>query len=356
MTDKILSFFSGAGFLDLGFEKAGFEILYANEIHKPFIDGYIHARNKMKLPLPKYGIFQGPIQECFNEEEFDKITKIINRESSRSDRIGFIGGPPCPDFSIGGKNRGKEGVNGVLSSIYIDLICKLKPDFFVFENVKGLTKTIKHKLFFEEIKQKLIINGYILNEKLVNAIEFGVPQDRNRIILFGINKKLLTKKGPPTFDWELEQKFNQQEVFNYKWPNNGESILKKYKTLTVQYWFNKNKVEQHPNFKHVFQPKAALSKFQTIVEGDNSKKSFKRLHRFKYSPTAAYGNNEVHIHPTEARRITVSEALAIQSLPKEFEFPSNMTLTNMFKTIGNGVPFLLSLGLARSIKKYLMEI
>jgi len=69
----------------------------------------------------------------------------------------------------------------------------------------------------------------------------------------------------------------------------------------------------------------------TVAEGDDSKKSYKRLHRWRYSPTAAYGNNEVHIHPYLPRRISVAEALAIQSLPKEFELPTNMTLSNMFK-------------------------
>jgi DNA (cytosine-5)-methyltransferase 1 len=63
-----------------------------------------------------------------------------------------------------------------------------------------------------------------------------------------------------------------------------------------------------------------------------------------------YGNNEVHLHPYKARRLTVAEALAIQSMPKEYEFPDNMSLTNMFKAIGNGVPYLTAKSLARNIK------
>ena len=98
-----------------------------------------------------------------------------------------------------------------------------------------------------------------------------------------------------------------------------------------------------------------LEKFQTVAEGDVSKKSYKRLHRYRYSPTAAYGNNEVHIHPTLPRRISVAEALAIQSLPKEFCLPPTMTLTDKFKTIGNGVPFLAACGLAKTIQKFIQE-
>ena len=107
---------------------------------------------------------------------------------------------------------------------------------------------------------------------------------------------------------------------------------------------------------HVFNAKAGLNKFKTILEGDNKRKSFKRLHRYKFSPTAAYGNNEVHIHPTEPRRISAAEALAIQSLPKNFCLPPNMTLTNMFKTIGNGVPFLAAKGVADSVYDFLDKI
>ena len=84
-----------------------------------------------------------------------------------------------------------------------------------------------------------------------------------------------------------------------------------------------------------------------------SKKSYKRLHRWRYSPTVAYGNNEVHLHPYRERRLSVSEALALQSLPAEYELPNDMTLTDSFKTIGNGVPYLLAKGIAATIHDYL---
>ena len=78
--------------------------------------------------------------------------------------VGFIGGPPCPDFSIGGKNKGREGENGKLAKSYIDMICRFQPDFFLFENVKGLVKTQKHREYFEELKFELKSNGYIISE------------------------------------------------------------------------------------------------------------------------------------------------------------------------------------------------
>src|SRR5205085_8204005 len=127
------------------------------------------------------------------------------------------------------------------------------------------------------------------------------------------------------------------------------------KELTVEYWFEKNNVEKHPNALHCFRPRAGLARFQSVAEGDDSRKSFKRLHRWRYSPTACYGNNEVHLHPYKVRRISVAEALAIQSLPSTFVLPPKMTLSNMFKTIGNGVPYLAAKMIARSIKSFIEE-
>ena len=92
---------------------------------------------------------------------------------------------------------------------------------------------------------------------------------------------------------------------------------------------------------------------QTICEGDVSKKSYKRLHRWRYSPTVAYGNNEVHLHPYKERRLSAAEAMALQSLPKEFELPTEMTLTDKFKTIGNGVPYCLASGVAKTILDFM---
>ena len=92
-----------------------------------------------------------------------------------------------------------------------------------------------------------------------------------------------------------------------------------------------------------------------IEEGDVSKKSYKRLHRWRYSPTAAYGNNEVHLHPYKTRRLSIAEVLAIQSAPKKFELPKTMSLTDMFKTVGNGVPVLMMEKIAKELKKLLEE-
>lgn len=368
---SVFSFFSGSGFLDLGFEDSGYTIEFINETHQPFLKAYLFARENMGYSLPRYGFYQGSIHDLFQPSQAIRLKGMIYQARLRSDVVGFIGGPPCPDFSIGGKNRGREGDKGKLTESYIELIATHQPDFFLFENVKGLWRTKQHRIFYEEMKIKLIQAGYLLAERLVNAIEYGVPQDRERIILVGFQKSLVHSLGYPfdshtnqlngAFPWQTSRRHSKEHIFSLGWPQTApyepDSIRPKpdhiIDYLTVEYWFNQNVVNCHPNAQHHFKPRQALIRFQTIDEGDDSKKSFKRLHRWRYSPTAAYGNNEVHIHPYKPRRISASEALAIQSLPSDFSLPPDMSLTNMFKTIGNGVPYLLSRALAQAIREYL---
>ncbi|MEA5507909.1 DNA cytosine methyltransferase [Halotia wernerae UHCC 0503] len=363
----VFSFFAGSGFLDLGFETSGFNIVYVNEIFSPFMTAYRYSRHILNLPLPEYGYCEGEaadITKLIDGTQAQRLKELV-KDCRKSDNIvGFIGAPPCPDFSIGGKNKGRLGDNGKLSASYIELICRNLPDFFVFENVEGLYRTIKHRLFFETLKQQLQQAGYILTERLINAIEYGVPQDRERIILIGFRKNFIKEIGINhefTFPWEKHILYSQERVFAYPW-RKCESFQESSITLcpedilqelTVEYWFRKNNVLKHPNAERYFQPRAGIIRFAAVDEGDVSKKSFKRLHRWRYSPTACYGNNEVHLHPYKVRRISVAEALAIQSLPADFVLPENMSLTNMFKTIGNGVPYLASKALAQTIIDFL---
>ncbi|MBW4081969.1 DNA cytosine methyltransferase [Paenibacillus sp. S150] len=366
----IFSFFSGAGFLDLGFEKSGFNVAFVNEYHPPFMETYQYSREVMGMPQPEYGYHLGDISDFKREAESEHLSELINKTKSEERLVGFIGGPPCPDFSVGGKNKGHEGENGKLSATYVDLICNQAPDFFLFENVKGLWRTKKHKAFYDLMKEKLHAHDYVTTERLINSIEYGAPQLRERIILIGFKKSLLKKLGieleggqtlTDVFPWEDHLKYHIEEINTMPWPG-MEPFVENGKRerpdgiseeLTVDFWFEKNDVENHPNAHQHFTPQAGLARFLTIPEGDDLKKSYKRLHRWRPSPTVAYGNNEVHLHPYKARRLSVAEALALQSLPKEFQLPQNITLSNAFKTVGNGVPYEASKGIAKTILDFL---
>lgn len=366
MEMDIFSFFSGAGFLDLGFEEEGFNIVFVNEYNESFLTVYKFARKNMNLKSPQYGYFCGDINDLFRGDLKQTLTKNV-RQSKEEALVGFIGGPPCPDFSIAGKNEGISGKNGMLTNSFKRIILSQEPDFFVFENVKGLWSTKKHRAEYDKIKASFARKDYVLTDRLVNSIEYGVPQDRERVILFGIKYKLLSKNKKEAkailkkeFPWKSSISFDIMKVNNCIWPTQSnfceDSILEAppeiIPELSVEYWFRKNDVYNHFNSTDYFLPRS-IDRFNTIQEGDVSRKSFKRLHRWRYSPTAAYGNNEVHLHPYKARRLSVAEALAIQSLPKNFILPKSLTKSDMFKTIGNGVPFLLSKGIAHSIKEFI---
>lgn len=357
---KIFSFFSGSGFLDLGFELSGFSIDLVNEFSHSFIKAYKYSREQMHLRTPIYGYSNIDINEYLGERT-EELRAQIAKSRADGSIVGFIGGPPCPDFSVAGKQKGRNGDNGKLSQSYIDLIVAQQPDFFLFENVKGLWRTAKHRAYYEELKT-LLAPYYAMTDRLTNAIEFGTPQDRDRILLFGVNKKIC--ENIDDFPWDKYVKYPLDYVKTIPWPTTEPFAIDNNTIcpndvpieLTVQYWFDKNDVEHHPNGKEHFIPRNGLAKMLTVSEGDDSKKCYKRLHRWRYSPTACYGNNEVHLHPYKARRITVAEALAIQSLPKEFMLPPEMSLTDKFKTIGNGVPFILGKCIAQTIADYLTEV
>lgn len=365
----IFSFFSGCGMLDLGFENAGFNIVSVNEFFKPFMEAYQYSRKRLNLNPPKFGFDNIDINEYLSVETLQKKLKGNIKSDREKNLVGFIGGPPCPDFSVAGKQKGKDGKNGILSLSYTKLIVEQKPDFFLFENVKGLWKTAKHRAFYEELKQTFKKNGYCLTDRLTNALEFGAPQDRDRILLIGVKQGLLKskyfdkEKNILDFPWESNIKFQLDKIKSIKWPecdpfkkdgvrNCPVGIPEE---LTVEYWFRKNDVLNHPDGNRFLTPKAGLAKMKVIPEGDANKKSYKRIHRWRYSPTVAYGNNEVHLHPYKERRLSVAEAMALQSLPKEFELPPSMTLTNCFKTIGNGVPYMLANGIAKTLNKFLKD-
>lgn len=366
MKVKIFSFFSGAGFLDLGFEQEKYEIVYVNEFNKEFMKAYKFAHSAIGIDSPRLGYYCGDINDFLHGEMRKQLKKNVEN-MKKEGIVGFIGGPPCPDFSVAGKNMGIIGKNGALTNSYKRIILDQEPDFFVFENVKGLWTTKKHRTEYDKIKASFRRKGYILVDGLVNALDYGVPQERERIILFGvkyqrinIERKIALHILKDNFKFGQEEKFSLQHRKECDWPDTSpfqenSNLVKPINIideLSVQYWFDKNNVCNHYNSDDFFQPRSR-ERFETIEEGDVSKKSFKRLHRWRYSPTAAYGNNEVHLHPYYVRRISVAEALAIQSLPKEYIITKELSKSDMFKTIGNGVPFLMAKGIAKAIYDFL---
>lgn len=352
MDVEVFSFFSGLGFLDLGFENTGFNIVFVNENDERFLRAYQYARRNSGH-VPAYGYSHKDVREYLSDEIWQRT--FPSYDSRENKLIGFIGGPPCPDFSIAGKNGGKDGLNGQLTTVYADLIIKRKPDFFLFENVKGLYKTKKHRDFYDSIKRRLRRAGYKLVDSVENALEYGTPQYRDRLFLIGFLTNRVGKSAPIIIG--THKKFKLDDINKMTWPTVSPFVCDEnrlcpagiIRELTVEYWFDKNDVETHINGHDIFGVKVH-NKYVKIDEGATTGKSFKRLHRWRYSPTAAYGNNEVHLHPYKQRRISVAEAMAIQSAPREIAIPIDIPLSSKFKMVGNGVPVLLAEGIALDLK------
>lgn len=362
----VLSFFTGAGFLDIGFMKAGFDVVFHNEFSPEFAEGFKHGYCTLTGSETPPKVTVGDITAL----KADEILEAAFGKKGPPKVWGVVGGPPCPDFSIGGKNRGHEGDHGKLSQTFIDKIMALKPTFFLFENVPGLFRTEKHRRFLNELRRQAEEELYTTDIKILNALEFGVPQDRERVFFIGIRKDWLEAHGkapsvrlynPITFEghwfpYPAPLVKNIKKL--YAWPGkdpfggNPEPPIVP-EELTVGYWLLDEKIDGLPNQDEHF--KAYSEKFHVVEEGDDRKKSFKRLHRYRYAPTSAYGNNEVHLHPTLPRRLTVREALRLQSVPDQYALPTGMSLSDKFKTIGNGVPVRLAQFVAAAIRQFLLE-
>lgn len=352
----VLSYFTGAGLLDLGFLRYNFNIVWRNENNDAFARGFAHAMSALTGE-----------EHTINDTHsiVDMTTRQVVRQAfgalGKPETFGIIGGPPCPDFSNGGKNHGEHGDNGKLSNDYVTHILGLRPAFFLFENVNGLFK--KHKAFFDKIVAKLK-TAYIVDYAVLNALDFGVPQNRERVFLLGFRKDWLSKRMDTNtlvqaghwFPWPVNKEYEGAKN-KYSWParvpfgSQPEKPLNIPDRLMVGTHICGNDLLGLPNGGDCFNPKS--ERFQLIDEGDDTRKSFKRLHRWRYSPTAAYGNNEVHLHPTKARRLSVREVLRLQTVPDEYELPDDLALGHKFKMIGNGVPVDLAEAVAGAIARVL---
>lgn len=350
--------------MDMGFEKAGFEIVWTNEFDKTFAK--LHAAGITSWRKSKGN---GIKAEIFNTKSITDISseEIVAEAFSegKPGHFGMIGGPPCQDFSMNGSLKGFGGDRGKLTIVFFDKILELKPTFFVMENVTGLTKRKETKEFLQTLLKGIEKEYYVDQEKL-NSLDFGVPQHRERIFFVGIRKEFLDEKvvDESAFGKWFPFPFNKKyinAVTKYNWGklNNFGQIPVKPEDLPIELCVESclvpnRDINKIPNANEFFNLYVAESVLQAIKEGETNRPSFKRLHRFKYSPTACYGNNEVHLHPYENRRLSVREALRIQGVPDGYVLPKELPMTKKFKMIGNGVPVPLAEAVANAVRDFIM--
>lgn len=348
----------------MGFEQAGFEVIWTNEFDETFAK--IHAAGMTSWRKSQGN---GIKAEIFNTKSITEVKseEIVSEAfpNGKPEHFGMIGGPPCQDFSMNGSLKGFGGERGKLTIVYFDKILELKPTFFVMENVTGLTKRKDTKEYLQTLLKRVEKEYYVDHEKL-NSLNYGVPQHRERVFFVGIRKDCMSKKAIEQalfgnwFPFPKNEKYHDSAA-KYNW---GKQVpfgnkLKKPEDVPFELCVESCLVPQREinsisNANEFFNLYVDEKTLQAIEEGETNRPSFKRLHRFKYSPTTCYGNNEVHLHPYLHRRLSVREALRIQGVPDTYVLPTELPLSKKFKMIGNGVPVPLAKAVADKLKDFLL--
>ncbi len=339
---KIIDLFSGVGGLSLGFEWAGFETVVSLDIWKDAIKTYNHNRKN------KCGIVKD-IHE-FNEVDVHEIIK-------KHKITGVIGGPPCQGFST----VGTRDINDERNHLYLEFYKTVKtvmPEFFVIENVRGML-TLNNGLFVKDVLERFGNLGYKIEYKLVNASDYGVPQNRHRVFFVGF------KNSKFEFPKKRDYKVSTSDALGdlpIKLPEDNLKYISKPKN-DFQKMMRKNakSIKNHEHTEHSEQTINVISK---VPDGGNIKslpeeywqirkynKAFQRMNSKLPSNTIDTGHRN-YFHFSENRIPTARESARIQSFPDDFEFLG--TKGSQYKQIGNAVPPLLAKAIAVEIKKYFL--
>lgn len=361
----LLSFFTGGGFLDMGFERTQqFETVWTNECDLVFAKFYEEGVTSWLRNLNK----DCSVRSILNTRKIQELTgdQIVMEAfgTSMPSVFGMIGGPPCQDFSVMGKKNGFDGDKGKLTKEFLGKVKEIQPSFFVMENVAGLIHVKKaKKVFFEHLNS--LDDSYFIDYFILNALHYGTPQSRERVFVIGISKKLLqssnTKISSKEGWFQLPSK-TYQDAFSWKIPSShpfGQPITKEgdvpLELCVESHLISDENMSKIPNANEYFKLHTSLEKLNNIQEGETNRPSFKRLHRYKYSPTVCYGNNEVHLHPYKQRRLSVREALRLQGVQDSYVLSSKGQLSKKFKMIGNGVPVPLAEAVAKTLHFFFLE-
>lgn len=367
----VLSFFTGGGFLDMGFEKAGYSIVWTNEMHPGFVHFYEHGmtawRRDRGWAKPEAKI-SSPVQLSDLGGPATILKSVF--PSGKPELFGIIGGPPCQDFSIAGLRAGFDGNRGSLTHEYCHHILGMRPAFFVMENVTGLLQK-NHRATFDKLRESMGTT-YLTDFAKLNALDYGVPQSRERLFFIGIRRDLVTKeltedqrKPSPENNWAgwttEQHPIHREKRKSCKWATTElpDAIpeLPTCETVKALSIYNCLVPTEKEASTHNARDRFKLNSKKAIStpEGMVGNRCFKRLHRYRFSPTACYGNNEVHLHPWLPQRLSVREVLRIQGVDESYILPEGSPLTTKFKMIGNGVPVPMAQGVATTMRRLMHE-
>ena len=395
---RVISLFSGAGGMDLGFINAGFDIVWANDFFKEEVESYKKNVDDR--------IVYGDITQIDSSEMPDEIDLVI-------------GGFPCQGFSVANTKRSMKDERNFLYKEMLRVIRDKKPKFFVAENVKGILSMKKGKVI-EMIKKDFRSLGYEVDARLLNAAEYGVPQARERVVIIGnrigVNnpypkpthwvdsKTYETKKGlkapvtveqtigflsdvrlsdnPITLEdgtiiynhmaatnvydkfWGRKYKVKQSAICDYlkKWRDKAGYTTKKvddhfgYK-YTAGHWFRKdNNSGSIPKPSDWWELKKLLGfddkydeKVTTMVEKEiRFEQSLRITNWDRPSDTITATGPEIHVN--KERRLSARECAMLQTFPMDYQFVGSLNV--VYKQIGNAVPVKLAEQIAKEIMMY----
>lgn len=331
---NVISLFSGCGGLDLGFEKAGFNIPVANEFDKTIWDTF-------KANHPNTHLIEGDVRKI----NLDEISKYIDGEVD-----GIIGGPPCQSWSEAGSLKGINDARGQLFYDYIRILEQFKPKFFLAENVSGMLAN-RHSEAVQNILRLFEGVGYDVTLTLVNAKDYGVAEERKRVFYIGFRTDLNIEFGFPkgsTKDdskkltlrdiiWDLQETAVPAGPKNYHNPeaiNNNEYFTGAYSPI----FMSRNRVKSWD--EQAFTVQASGRQCQLHPQAPKMVKVAPDDCRF------VEGKEDLY------RRMTIREVARVQGFPDDFKFIYSNTNT-AYKMIGNAVPVNLAYEIAIAIRKYL---
>ena len=329
---KSIELFAGAGGLALGLEMAGFEHIGLVEFDKS-------AAGTLKHNKPNWNVLCEDVELVASrdlEEEFDIKKNELDLLS---------GGAPCQSFSYAGKKLGLEDTRGTMFYHYATFLKKLQPKMFLFENVKGMLSHDKGKTFkticdvFEE-------QNYTIKYSVLNALDYGVAQKRERLIVVGIRNDLTDK-----IKFEFPDKFNYKLVLRDILNNVPKSECAKYSTEKEKIF----KLVPPGGYWKDIDPDIAKEYMKNCwFTGGGRTGILRRLSLDEPSLavlTSPQMKQTERCHPVEVRPFSVRENARIQSFPDEWDFIG--TMLSKYKQIGNAVPCNLAKEIGRKIYKAL---
>ena len=373
MPKTMIDLFAGCGGLSLGLEQSGFKVVFANEINPICANTFkhnIHVKDK--------DFYTGDINVLLEEMETKKII------FSNIDLIS--GGPPCQGFSMANRQRIIDDPRNILYKSYLRFLNIVKPKFFLMENVKGMSKKIDEIL--EDFKQ-ILGDEYNIAYRVLNAKNFGIPQNRERFFLVGNRIGIESNKIFDNIEQLSFDKYVLKDAIvdlpklganttknNNSYENDVVGYLKRaYKYPNTEYYNyvnNGKEVEFVYNHKNRYNNERDIKIYTLLPQGENSLhesisdimpyKSRNHIFKDKYfklryndfcktiTSHMKYDCN-MYIHPTQSRGLSAREAARVQTFPDDFVFtgPQN----SWYLQIGNAVPVKLAKIIGGEIVKWM---